>query len=245
MQHKTLLSAWNKTRTAFCSIFFQFIFTLLFSGSILFAQSTGTNLEPARFTIGFGETLKFPLQDSVHFSHTAWNIRELHESDILVQGVGIHLNDYVFDHPGQYLIVLQETNMHADEKSQGCNHSNVPSEIVVTVRPYRVVFFFEGISYSNVLRGGIDIDGTMLNVPVKIESYLNQEVDVSNFYIKSAGVGTTIEGKIINESNTLFPGTHSLSYGLNGTAEKNTYIMFDFFNEKEMLGTYYFPQILN
>jgi len=245
MLHKTFLSAWKRIRTEFYSIFFQFLLTLLLSGSVLFAQSNETNIEPVRFTIGFGETLKFPLQDSAHFSHTAWKIRELQNSDIWVQGVGLHLNDYVFEQPGQYVIVLQETNMHADETSHGCNHSNLPSEIVVIVRPYRMVFSFEGISYSNVLRGGIDLDGTMLNVPVKIESYLNQEVDISNFYIKSAGVGTTLEGKIVNESNILFPGTHSLSYKLKGTAVKNTYIMFDFFDKEEMLDTYYLPQILN
>ena len=242
MLHGTLLVKWLRSLKKQQTVFVLYIFSLLLSGSSLLAQTNETEINPMSFTIGFGETLTLPFQDSEHFS---WYIKEIEMSEVLHQGAGIALNDFIFELPGKYIVVLQETTSQTDEKSHGCNHSNVPSEIVVTVRPYRLEFFFEEISYSRELHGGIDMGGTIMNVPVKIESYMNQEIEIGGFYMKSAGVSTTLEGKMKNQSNSLLPGLYSLTYELDGTAEKNTYIMFDFFNNQEMLGTYYVPQLLN
>lgn len=245
MLRKIFLITWKRTRQEFHSIFFPVTLIFIFSLSNLLAQSNGIKSDAVRYTIGFGETLQLSFQDSTHFKHISWSISEVQKTGVLHQGLGADLNEYMFSEPGQYVIFLKEADVQENENSQTCNHSNIPSEILVTVHPYRLAFYFDEISFSTDLRGGVDTKGVRLNVPVKIESYMNQEVDISKFKVKSAGVGTTIQGEVVNEFITVLPGTYSVSFELKGSCQKNTYIMFDFFNDDEMLSTYYLPQILN
>ena len=53
---------------------------------------------------------------------------------------------------------------------------------------------------------------------------------ISGFKFQTAGINTTLEGAIPNEQISLNPGTNLISYQLQGSATKNTYIMFDFFD---------------
>ena len=57
----------------------------------------------------------------------------------------------------------------------------------------------------------------------------------------TAGIGTTIVGKLINNSYVLFPGSNKLTYKISGSATKDTYIMFDFFDINNQVQSYYYP----
>jgi hypothetical protein len=58
-------------------------------------------------------------------------------------------------------------------------------------------------------------------------------------------VGATITGSLVNGSTALAPGDYLFNYALKGTAQKDTYIMFDFFFADQTSRTYYFPIQIN
>jgi hypothetical protein len=227
------------------SSYFIIIFLIAtFFASTVYAQDS-SNKESVECVISFKESINLSFLNSSHFENVSWTIVGIDDVDFSKKGTGKTLKEITFDRPGKYIVGINELTVASDTHSEGCNHANFPHEIHLTVLPYSVSFNFDGITFSNAIYGNQELQGTLLTVPVKVESYANTPVDVSSFHLVSAGVGTTITGLLVNESTALAPGDYLFNYALKGTAQKDTYIMFDFFYASQTSRTYYFPTKIN
>jgi hypothetical protein len=224
---------------------FNLIISNVFCSTSVFAQEIAAEETPLKSVISFDETLDLSIFNTPHFQNVTWTIVGIDDINYSKKGKGAELKSIKFNKPGQYVIGLKEVSSQSDVHVQGCNHSNFPQEIHLTVLPYRVTFNFDGVVFSKPINGGKELESILLTVPAKVECYNKSSVDVTSFYTVSAGVGATITGKIINGIDALAAGEYMFTYALKGSAQKNTYIMFDFFNGEKMLSTYYLPYILN
>jgi hypothetical protein len=225
----------------------HFPFLLLLASffvSTVFAQDS-SNKETVECVISFRESINLSFLNSSHFENVSWTIVGMDDVEFSKRGTGTALKNISFDLPGEYTIGINELTIARDAQSEGCNHAHFPREIHLTVLPYSVSFNFDKITFSNAIRGNKELQGTLLTVPVKVESYANKPVDVSSFHLVSAGVGATITGSLVNGSTSLAPGDYLFNYALKGTAQKDSYIMFDFFFAGQTSQTYYFPYKIN
>ena len=224
---------------------FRMIVVFMLMASNIFAQENTSEDTPLECVISFNETVNLSFINTPHFQHVSWTISGVDAVDFSQEGVGAALKNITFDLPGEYIIGIKELAIVNDSHSDACNHPHFPKEIHLTVLPYRVTFNFDAVTFSNLINGGKELQGTLLTVPVKVESYINKPVDVSSFYLVSAGVGTTISGTLANGSTALAPGEYLFNYALKGTAQKDSYIMFDFFMTNGQTLSYYYPTKIN
>ncbi len=226
-------------------LMFKMFIAFMLCASSICAQETAADEAPLESIISFNESLDLSFFNTQHFQNVSWTIVGIDDVNFVKEGNGTDLKSITFNKPGRYNIVFKELGLQSDAHAEGCNHPHFPQEIQLTVLPYRVVFNFDGVVLSNTIYGGKELQGMLLTVPAKVESYNNASVDVSAFNIVSAGVGTTINGKLINGSSALAPGEYLFNYALNGAAQKDSYIMFDFFMNNGQTQTYYYPTKIN
>ena len=243
MLHKCKARFKHRSNNTISNLTILFL-SIIFSVSTVFAQDS-SNRESVECVISFKESINLSFLNSTHFENVSWTIVGIDDVNFSKGGTGKTLKDITFDRPGEYIVGINELTVASDTHSEGCNHANFPQEIHLTVLPYSVSFNFDGITFSNAIYGNRELQGTLLTVPVKVESYVNTPVDVSSFYLVSAGVGATITGSLMNGSTALVPGDYLFNYALKGTAQKDTYIMFDFFFAGQTSRTYYLPTKIN
>ena len=231
----------SNPKSSYRTIFFLLVSFFVSTG---FAQDS-SNKESVECVISFKESINLSFLNASHFENVSWTIVGIDDVDYSKKGTGTTLKEVKFDRPGSYVVRINELRVAGDSHSEGCNHANFPQEIHLTVLPYSVSFNFDAMTFSNAIQGNKELQGTLLTVPVKVESYANKPVDVSSFHLVSAGVGATITGSLVNGSTALAPGDYLFNYALKGTAQKDTYIMFDFFFADQTSRTYYFPIQIN
>ena len=225
-------------------LMFKMITVFMLLASNIFAQENASEEAPLECVISFNESLNLPFLNNSHFQNVSWTIAGIEAVNFSAEGNGAALKDITFALPGSYVIVMKELAAVNDGHSDDCNHPHFPQEIHLTVLPYRVTFNFDASSFSSPIYGNKELQGTLMTVPVHLESYNNKPVDVSAFHVVSAGVGTTITGTLSNGSAELAPGDYLFSYALKGVAQKDSYIMFDFFTNGQTQ-PYYYPTKIN
>lgn len=226
-------------------LMFKMFIAFMLCASSVFAQETAEDEAPLESIISFNESLNLSFFNTQHFQNVSWTIVGIDDVNFVKEGIGTDLKSITFNKPGLYIIGIKELGLQSEAHSEGCNHPHFPQEIHLTVLPYRVTFNFDGVVLSNTIHGGKELQGMLLTVPAKVESFDNAGVDVSAFNIVSAGVGTTISGKLVNGSSALAPGEYLFNYALKGSAQKDSYIMFDFFMNNGQTLTYYYPTKIN
>ncbi|WP_264550500.1 hypothetical protein [Flavobacterium sp. N2820] len=172
--------------------------------------------------ITFGQKIKAPqLGNSVN-----WTISGPSGTK---SGLGNALNEYVFDKPGKYEISLIDNSAaaKAHSKEESCAHEKVPSKINVTVFPIRMTFLGDELKVSSDLHKGVETTGISVSIPVVIETYGNQSLDLKYTNATTAGVGSNIIAKL-KSGTTLKQGKQVLEYELSGIAEVEAYIQFNF-----------------
>ncbi len=150
------------------------------------------------------------------------------KGEVLANLNEISMGEFRFDTPGDYSIELKsehETNSEHD----GCNHFDHDRTVQIRVLPYSLKFDFDQLTFSSELLGGKDMTGVSLTLPVEVKFYSGSSMKVGDFKVLTAGIKTNIEGKTSGDL-TLNSGTNLISFQLKGSATKNTYIMFDFFD---------------
>ncbi|MEN9399658.1 MAG: hypothetical protein RL632_759 [Bacteroidota bacterium] len=228
----------------FSPLMFKMITVFMLLASNIFAQENASEEAPLECVISFNESLNLPFLNNAHFQNVSWTIAGIDAVNFSVEGNGAALKDITFALPGSYIIGMKELAAVNDGHSDGCNHPHFPQEIHLTVLPYRVTFNFDAVTFSNPIYGIKELQGTLMTVPVHLESYNNKPADVSAFHVVSAGVGTTITGTLSNGSAELAPGDYLFSYALKGVAQKDSYIMFDFYTNGQTQ-SYYYPTKIN
>ena len=175
--------------------------------------------QPLQVTLAYGDhlTLEGPLENI-----SSWTI--LHSGQTVGQGIGNSLLNFVFAQPGEYSVQIQDNHVH---NAQSCDHSNLPSEILVTVTGKKMVFDFTQVTFSAPISNG-NLNGIVLSVPVIVDSYDGSPILFQQGTVYTAGVGTNLTAIPVQNVMSLNPGTVVLNYTLSGSVSRPTYIMFDF-----------------
>jgi hypothetical protein len=190
--------------------------------------------ETESIIISFNQKFNFPLSEN-----TSWSIINQKDNKIIGNGVG-YIAGFNFVEPGKYVLNIIDNTVHNPAE---CNHSHVPSNILIEVSDMEMIFDFNTIQFSQEIIGGQELQNVVLSIEVDFKHYNNQPTEFSNS-VRSAGVDANITGSI-SAKQILTPGKNKLVYQLSGSAAKNTYIMFDFIDVNGQIQTYYHTTKLN
>lgn len=220
---------------------------LMFLMSNVFAQHIklshqifeSESLKSANYSIYYNE--KFPKDALKYLGRENLSVLIFNSQNELVEQLDVNsLTDFYFTIPGFYLIELksdQSGNTGHDE----CHHSEHYKIEKIEVLPYRFSFDFDNISFSNAIKGNLEMANTTLSLPLKVETYSGHSLNVEGLKFTTSGVNTTLEGKLRIDQTILSPGVHLVIYQLKGMVAKDTYIMFDFGDLNGQNQTYYYP----
>jgi len=216
----------------------KFILSILFTG-ILFVNpmdaktSSENNFQETRVeqrVISFNDKFSYELDEN-----TSWSISNTKNNSSLQSGMG-SITDFVFPETGTFTIEIFEVITQTD-----CSHTHFPNKIVVEVSPLKLAFDFSTIKFNNEIIGGQSQDNNTITVDVYFSNTKNESIEFTNGQLASAGVGVTIEGKLVDEKTILTPGLNHLTYKLAGTATSQTYVMFNFIDINNQVVSYYLP----
>jgi hypothetical protein len=222
----------------------SFLFFSIFLFTTLFVQSQELNdnttkielvnliLKPYKI-ISFGESINFGKIDN----SIEWNVSN-EATNNKISFKGNEINNYKFETPGTYKITSVESKLNPERE---CNHVSFPEQMIIEVSPYKMEFDFSSIKFSKKIVGGVGTEDCHLIIDANLKSYTNQKIDFTNAKIVSAGIDTTIEGQLLNNVVTLFPGKNNLVYQLKGAAKSGNFIMLDFFDINGQVHSFYYP----
>lgn len=219
---------------------------LLGSFTQLSAQTieSENNSSETLYQISFGETLPENVLKREFIDQTIWTITNSTDSILFESVDGNSLKNIKFNQPGNYFLSMRfDESIHTSHAGE-CFHPSIPERIKLVVSPFRLVFDFENLSFSTDIVGGKELSGATLSVPVEYSSYSGNTMELPSLKMMSAGVNTTIQGVLKDEKTTLSPGLNQLTYSLKGSASKNTYIMFDFYDSTGAIQSYSFPTLI-
>lgn len=187
-------------------------------------------------TISFGEKVFFGnVEDGARW--TVVNTKE----NMMVSLTGSQINDFVFNKPGSYEISFSEIKKHSEE----CNHPTFPEKIIVKVSSVKMVFDFSKINFSEKIQRGRNCDNIIITVPVNITTKDNSSTRLSAPGLNIAGIGTTLNAKPLDKELVIKDGVQFLKYQLSGSVNRETYLMFDFFDFNNQVQTYNQLEIIN
>jgi hypothetical protein len=169
--------------------------------------------------VSFGSKLYLISDTSIKVD---WQVK--YYNNIVLKGSSTDLNNFVFAKPGSYTIYFNEHLKHIEGT---CNHPHFPDSLTVNVSPVRTIFDLTKVMLSNEIKKGVDVAGTTISVPVRLEVYQNKKINYTNTIITTAGIGTAIQGTLMRKPSYT-TGNYIFTYNLTGKALEESYIMFDF-----------------
>jgi len=197
--------------------------------SDVLAQEYSSNpLSKEERTIYFGEGIPSDVFYNMKLENLSIEVMNS-EGSLLANLNELTFTSFLFNIPGDYTIYLK-SNETGNVNHKECNHEDHERTVDLHVMPYHISFLFDEMTFSSELIGGKNMSGNTLQIPVDVKLYNASNLLISGFKFQTAGINTTLEGAIPNEQINLNPGTNLISYQLQGSATKNTYIMFDFFD---------------
>lgn len=189
--------------------------------------------------IFYGDKLKQVDLSIAQIDEYSWEISN--NDSYKINGIGRQILDIIFQKPGEYDIVLNHTEKTS---TQACNHSSEKIIYRLKVLDSKYEFLFDELTLSNSIVGDIESKGLILTVPVIYSCYNDKPGDRQGLKIISSGVNTSIIGEVVGKDTPLQVGKNLISFSLSGKATPNTYIMFDFYNQDNLIQTYYLPNVI-
>jgi hypothetical protein len=186
--------------------------------------------------ISFGDKIDF---GSIETS-ARWNITNSKEG-IGVTLNGSEINDYIFQYAGEYEIQFSVTKKH----DEGCNHPTFSKKIIVKVNPVKLSFDFSKIGFSQKIRRGINYDNLIVSVPGKINIQGKTANEVKAPELLITGVGTSLLAQPVNGTIEIKNGTQVFKYKISGRVDKESYLMFDFYDFNDEVQSFNLQQIIN
>lgn len=205
---------------------------LLLFCATTFAQ-TNVNLPKEIKTISFGEKLKLSNLDQ-NIVATIFNLT----TNIKISLRGNEINNFIFETPGVFEVAFKDEHIPNAEE---CVHNSLPEIMLLKVSPYKMHFDFSTITFNKKITAGAELENIEMSLNVDVKTYDNNQFVFEKGQMVAAGIGTTIVGKLINNPYVLSPGSNKLTYKISGSATKDTYIMFDFFDVNDQVQSYYYP----
>lgn len=201
---------------AFCK---SMLLMLIFSETSLFAQhneNTNNKREESIITT-YSSPFSYTLDSS-----TDWEIKN-NSGELLSSGSNNIAE--VFSKPGDYTLYIHEKHIH--DTTSSCDHAHYPSKVNITVSPSKMLFDFSSIKFSKNIKDSQSQEGVVLTVNAIYNSY-NNKTAVYNHGFTTAGVGTSLKGKLKGGKVVLKEGVNKLEFLLEGFTTKGNNIMIDF-----------------
>ncbi len=175
--------------------------------------------------ISFGESLS---NSAIAVSDEYdWKIIDRATDKVMNTGRGMSLKAFVFETPGNYLI---ELNLNENHNPTACSHGSGRVDIYLTVSNLKMVYDFSKVKFSSPIRKGVNTQNIMMTVPVAVNTFDKSDFRCMLQDVTTAGIGTHIIAKPVKKEILLSQGTQELTYRLSGIAEREAFIMFDFFD---------------
>lgn len=186
--------------------------------------------------ISYGDRIAFGTVEE----DARWTIINTKENRI-ISLYGNQINGYVFDQPGTYEVSFSEIKKQQNE----CSHPSYPDKMVIKVNPVKMTFDFSKINFSEKIQRGRNCDDIVITVPVTIAAKDNSVAKLNAPGLTIAGIGSNLTAKPLNGSILIQNGVQVLRYQLSGSVDKESYLMFDFFDLNNQVQTYNLPDIVN
>jgi len=180
--------------------------------------------------ISFDEKMNFGDFDA----DVSWKITNS-QNNINISLQGNEINDYVFQQPGDYEINFTENRKHNPDE---CNHPAMPEKVLVKVQPVKLVFDFSKIQFSEKLQKGRNYSDLIITVPAKVISKDNSITKLPAPGLSVNGIGVALAAKPVNTEIVLNNKIQLLKYKISGKADKEAYLMFDFYDFNNQVQTY-------
>jgi hypothetical protein len=228
-----------KLNKSILELLFMFLMSNAFGQQIKLSNQIfeSESLKSANYSIYYNE--KFPKDALKNMGRENLSVLIFNSQNELVEQLDVNsLSDFYFTIPGIYLIELKSDHS-GNTSHEECHHSEHYKIEKIEVLPYR--FSFDNISFSNAMKGNVEMANATLSLPLKVETYSGNSLNVEGLKFTTAGVNTTLEGTLRTEHAILSPGVHLVSYQLKGMVPPDTYIMFDFGDLNGQNQTYYYP----
>ncbi|MBZ4034254.1 hypothetical protein K6T82_05715 [Flavobacterium sp. 17A] len=212
-----------------------FFFCLLISFKITAQNNISNETNPYYKIISFGQKNDF----GSFTSTVVWNIRNS-KNNSNVTLYGSEINNYVFEEPGEYEINFQDNKKHVGE----CNHDDFPARFHIKVEPVKIIFDFSKIRFSSKLQANTDYTDLEISVPVTIDTKNNSISKALSPVMSVSGVGASLKAKPVEREIVLTNRNHVFKYRVSGRIDKQTYLMFDFYDLYGQVQTYNHPQLI-
>lgn len=213
-------------------VFFLFFILLISSKSLAQLQN---NIQAGQFykIISFDEKIDFGEIDS----SVLWTIiNTQRNTSVTLHGNAI--NDYIFHETGEYEIRFNENIKH----SEACNHPLFAEKFLIKVQPLKLSFDFSGITFSQKLQKNVAYTDLIVTVPVEIALQNNPAEKVPCPEMSITGIGVSLSAKSLNDTIVLSNRKQLLKYKVSGKIEKETFLMFDFYDFNNQAHTYNLSQ---
>jgi hypothetical protein len=189
--------------------------------------------------ISFGEKLNSNIISISDIEEYSWKITN--GDSFNIHGIGKQIMDVLFEIPGEYNVELNHTEK---TNTKACNHSSESIFYRLKVLDSKYEFLFDELSLSKSITGNVESKGLTLTIPVIYSCYFDKPGDSQGLKMISSGVNTSIIGEVVGKDTPLQVGKNLISFNLSGKATSNTYIMFDFYNQDNLIQTYYIPNVI-
>ncbi|SMP20922.1 hypothetical protein SAMN06265346_106253 [Flavobacterium hercynium] len=195
------------------------------------------NTETDQFykVISFDEKVDFGIIDT----SVTWIITNL-QNNISTTLHGNDINNYQFKEPGEYQINFQENKIH----TEACNHPLFAENLRIKVLPVKISFDFSKIEFSEKLQKGVNYTNLLVSIPVKITIKENSIQKIIAPSLAVSGIGVSLTTKSVENEIILNNQIHLLKYKVSGIIEKETFLMFDFYDLNNQAQTYNLSQII-
>jgi len=204
---------------------------MLVGGSISAQNHTTDSKKQEAVTTAYNTPFSYSLDDSAD-----WQLKN-DKGEILNAGSG-NISNIQFGTPGTYHLFINEKHKHVEGV---CEHNQYPAQIDVTVSPDKMVFDFSTIKFSKNIMDGQSLNDVVMTVDV-VYSSLQNKTFVYTDMMRTAGVGTSIIGKLKNGKTVLKPGLNKLEFLLSGASSKGNNIMLDFRDTNGQVHSYTLTQ---
>ena len=186
--------------------------------------------------ISFGDKIDFGNIDA----SVRWTITNSVEgiSEILN---GNQINNYSFQQQGEYVVRFSEVKKDAEV----CDHAPFEEKMIIKVNPIKLSFDFSKIKFSEVIQRDKSYDDLIIVIPVTITTKDNLITKLTAPGLSIAGIGVSLTAKPLNGEVEVKNGIQLLKYKVSGIVNKETYLMFDFYDFNNQVQTYNLSQIIN
>lgn len=164
---------------------------------------------------------------------TRWSIIHPETGTTIKTGIG-SINNILFDTPGNYLLQISHSTTH---NSDSCGHSHYPEKVHLEVSPFYMEFDFTSVNLTRELQGNRSLNGSLLTVNVIFDSFDKTTTTYTGSFT-TAGLRTSLVGKLKNGETVLQPGTNQLEFQMEGQVSSNSYISIDFVDINGQIQSY-------